>query len=146
MFSSSSFLSLFLWIDHFNAVSCCKELELFHRDCLFASEVPSDQVLELTLCEFKPTTFNQRSELFNVDLLSALLLDPVEESFKELVVLSLICELICIVRVEGSHQLTELLFIDSIWLTVHGICAQVVHQAIVESLLSCRVILRVDRP
>ena len=114
-------LSLLLGVDHFDAVTSREQLELLHSDRLFASEVPSDQVLELTFGEFKSTAFNQLSELLNVHLLRVFLLNSVEKSFKELVVLSFISELISVIRIESPHELAEFLFIDLVRLTICGI-------------------------
>ena len=113
--------SLLLGIDHFDAIAGREELELLHRDSLLASEVPSDQILKLPFGKFKATSFDQATELINVDLLCALLLNSVEESLQELVILRLICKLIGVISIEGSHKFTEFSVIDSIWLSIHGI-------------------------
>ena len=110
----SSRRSLFLWIDHFDAISGRKELELFHRNSFLAPEVPPDQILKLTLGELEATALDQCAELLDVNLLRALLLDAIKETLQELVVLGLVREFIRVIRIEGPHELTELIFIDPV--------------------------------
>ena len=84
--------SLLLGIDHFDAVSSGKEFEFLHRNRFFSTEVPSDQIFKLALRELEATALDQSSELLDVHLLRALLLNSVEESFEEHVVLLFVGE------------------------------------------------------
>ena len=137
-------ISLLLGIYHFDAIACGKELELLHSDGLLASEVPSDQVFKLALGKLKTAPLDQSTELLNVHLLSALLLNSIEKPLEELVILRLICELVSIIRIECAHKLAKLGLVDAIWLAIHCIRSQIVHQTIVESLLGRCVILRIN--
>ena len=125
-------------------VSSREEFEFLHRNRFFSTEVPSDQIFELALREFEATALDQSSELLDVHLLRALLLNSVEESFEELIVLSFISELVGVIRIECSHQLTELILINSVRLAVHSIGLQVIDKTIVESLLSRCIIICVN--
>ena len=83
---------LFLCVHHFNAVASRKQFELFKRDGLFSSEVPLDQVLEFSLLEPESTPLYQVFELVHCDGVSLRVLDPIEESFEEHVVLLFVGE------------------------------------------------------
>ena len=133
--------SLFLWINHFDAITSCEELELLHRYGFLAAEVPPDQILKFALRELKSAALDQRAELLDVHLLRALLLDAIEEALQELVVLGLVREFISVVRIEGPHELTELVFIDPVWLTIDAICFQIVDKTIIKSLFGRCVII-----
>ena len=135
MYETRSFIrSLFLWIDHFDAISSGEELELLHCNRFFAAEVPPDQILKLALGELEATALDQRAELLDVHLLRALLLDAIEEALQELVVLGLIREFISVVSIEGPHEFTELVFIDPVWLSIDAICFQIVDKTVIKSL------------
>ena len=73
------------------------------------------------------------------------MLDAIEETFQELVVLSFICEFVCVVGIECAHKLTEFLFIDAIRLTIHSIVAKILYKRLIETLLSIDIILGIDR-
>ena len=95
--------------------------------------------------EIEATSFDQVSELADINFLSILVLDAIEETFQELVVLSFICEFVCVVGIECAHKLTEFLFIDAIRLTIHSIVAKILYKRLIETLLSIDIILGVDR-
>ena len=133
---NDSAVSLLLRVDHFDAVAGREQLELLHCDHFLPSEVPSDQIFKLALCELKAAPFDQVPKLSDADFLRVLVLDAVEESFEELIVLVLVRELVRIARVEGAHQLAELVLGDAVWLTVHRILLQVFHQRVVEAAVS----------
>ena len=62
------------------------------------------------------------------------MLDAIEKTFKELIVLLFVGELVSVTRVERSHQLAELGFVDTIGVTIHSILFQVVDERSVETL------------
>ena len=137
-------LSLFLWVDHLDAVSCGKQFEFFHRDGFFSSEVPSNKILKFALLEIEATTLYQIFELADIDLLSVFVLNAIKEAFQELIVLLLIREFIGIVSIKGAHELAKFIFIDMIGSSIDSIMTQIADKWVIESLLSSLVILRVD--
>ena len=70
--------------------------------------------------------------------------NSVEQSFQEHVVLVFICELGLICRLESSHQLAELVFID--FAITSCVLFEVLNQRLVEADLSLLLVLVVDRP
>ena len=106
--------SFLLLVDHLDAVTGRKKLELLHCDHLLASEVPAHQVLELAFLELEAAALDEVSELNNADLLSVRVTNTVEQSFQKLVVLLLVCELVRSLSVECAHKLAELFLIDTL--------------------------------
>lgn len=137
-------LSLFLRIDHLNAVTGGKQFEFLHRDCFFSSEVPSNKIFKFAFLEIEATTFYQILELTDIDFLSVLVLNAIKEAFQELVVLLLIREFICVISIKGAHELAKFIFIDMIRSTIDSIVTQIGDKWVIESLLGSLVIRRVD--
>ena len=87
-------LSLFLCVDHFDTVASSEQLEFLHSDLILSTEVPSDEILEFSFLKVEATSFDELSKFIDVDFLSVLMANSIEQSLKELIVLLLICELI----------------------------------------------------
>ena len=134
--------SLLLWIRHFDAVARREQLELLHRDLLLAPEVPSNEILKLAICKLKATALNQVLEVVDVHFLGGLVLDAEEEALQELVVLVLVRELVAVLSVESSHELTELFLAHLVpfFIIRIGILLQILHQWIVETLFGSLVL------
>ena len=143
--SEWSSVSLLL-VGHLDAVASGEQFELVHGDCLLAAEVPPHQIFELPWSKLESAALDQPTEVLDGNLLCILVLNAVEESLQELIVLLLVRVLVRIGCVECAHQLAELVLVDLVWLAIRRIRAQVVHERVVEALLSGLVVRRVDRP
>ena len=128
----------------FNDRTRGKQLEVVQRDLLLPLEVPLDQVVEFGVLEFETTPFDQVSELVRSHNLTLLVLDSVEETLEEHVVLLFVGELLLALGFEGAHKLAELLLVDAA--VAAGVAVQVVDERVVEALLGLLVVLVVNRP
>ena len=137
--------SCFLFcINHLYAIPSSKQLELLHSYCLFPSEIPLHQILELAFLELKSTSFNQILEVINFNLLSFRMLYSVEKSLEKHVVLLFICEFHRALSIKRTHQLTEFLLSN-----IHAICGisfKISHQRLIETLLGSFIVLIKDWP
>ena len=127
-----------------DAVARCEKLKVFQGDLFLASEVPFDEVLELTLHKLETASLDQLSKLINRNFLCLLMLDSIKESLQETIILLLISQLLFCLWIECAHQLTELLFSD--FLTVWLICVlrEILNKGVIESLLSLSVVLFIN--
>ena len=131
MFKINSFL---LWISILDHLTCCKKFEVVQRNCFFASKVTFDEGFELIILKLESRSLNEISEVSNVYLLLLLVINPIEESFKEDVILLFITVLHWIRNFKCSHQLAKLLFVD---LSIFGKLTQVFVQRFSETSFCC---------
>ena len=73
------------------------------------------------------------------------MLDPIEKSFEEHVVLLFVGEFHWMLGVKGAHQFAELLFVDFV-ISLFGEASEVADEGVVEALLSLSVVLVQDGP
>ena len=112
-----NFTSFLFWVLELNAISCCKHFEFLESNLVLVSEVPFNEIFELSLFKFESTSLNQVFEIIDVDNIWFLMLYSVEESIQEHVVLLLIWKLIFVLNLERLHQLTELILVE-LWVTI----------------------------
>ena len=121
-----------------------EHLELLEGDLVLVLEVPLDEVLELAGLELETTPLDQLLEVIRVYRLRLLVLDSVEQSVQEHIVLLLVGELVVGLDLEGLHEVAELVLVEV--LLVGRVRRHYVLQRGQEPLLGLLVVLRIHRP
>ena len=135
--------SLLALVRNFVHPASGEQFKLLNRYLFLVPKVPLDDVFELAWLELEACSFDQFFEVFQVNHFRFLVLDSVEQSFEEHVVLLLVGEFVVRDRVKALHEFTEFVLLEA--LIVTAIRLHDVYEGFVEPVLRVLVILRFYR-